>query len=239
MMNVVYGVYRFLGFHICSYLLEKGHQVAGCDWQPEDEEADEKQLMLGRNVNFSRCDERWTTDDEVQLYICLYDYLDNPDASESKMQQLTEEISLLLAKLQKQITEIVVFIPNQMQDHFHCTLREWKIKMKQDYPVRLLYISELYGPWLPSSHTRMNVIKKEKTVLKANMSKYIFIDDFLRSWQDIMALTENEVFIAGKQDHHWNQDLTTYVIEAKTSLREGIQLIEEHNEKLEMLRKRF
>ena len=102
MMNVVYGVYRFLGFHICSYLLENGEEVAGYDWEPADEQAEEKQLMIGRNANFSYCDEQWASESEAQLLICLFDYLKNPINTENQFQQIIEYINLFLEKIQKE-----------------------------------------------------------------------------------------------------------------------------------------
>lgn len=258
-MNVVYGVYRFLGFHICSYLLENGEEVAGYDWEPADEQAEEKQLMIGRNANFSYCDEQWASESEAQLLICLFDYLKNPINTENQFQQIIEDLNLFLEKIQKEKTEIVVFLPEEVPDHFHCTLSEWKIKMNQDYAVRYVYVSELYGPWLPSFNAMTKIMRKEKTVLKANMSKYIYIDDFLQNWNDIMTINKSEIIVAGKQDEQWQQDLNGYfaerglviadpyyseteadlLIEAKTSLVEGIKLMEEHEAKLDMLRKRF
>ncbi|MBD3110326.1 hypothetical protein IEO70_18530 [Bacillus sp. AGMB 02131] len=259
MKNVVYGVYRFLGFHICSYLLENGEEVVGYDWDPEDMQAEEKQLMIGRNANFSYCDEQWTSESEAQLLICLFDYLQNPINTENQFQQIIDDLDLFLEKIQKERTEIVVFLPEQVLDHFHCTLSEWRIKMNQDYAVRYVYVSELYGPWLPSFNAMTKIMRKEKTVLKENMSKYIYIDDFLRSWKDLMAINKSEIIVAGKQNEQWQQDLKLYVaerglvfaeqdyceieadllIEAKTSLVEGIKLMEEHEAMLNMLRKRF
>ena len=80
----------------------------------------------------------------------------------------------------------------------------------------------------------------------------------MRSWKEIIAIQKKEIYVEGKQADSWKRDLLVYAdekeldfsnsvasarkhidifIEANTSLREGIELIKEHNEKLEMHRK--
>ena len=258
MKNVVFGVYHFLGFHLCNYLLESGQEVAGYDWREEEDEIEEKSQVFGRNDNYSYFSDHWETNEEIQLYICLYDYFENPSYSSEQLQQLIAHIDCFIKKIQKNEMEIIILLPAESQDRLHCILSEWKLKIEQNNVVRYLYISELYGPWIPSYKPIMNILKKDYPVLKANMSKYIYIDDFLRSWEEIIAIQKKEIYVEGKQADSWKRDLLVYAdakeldfsnsvasarkhidifIEANTSLREGIELIKEHNEKLLMHRK--
>lgn len=239
MKNVVFGVYRFLGFHLCNYLLESGQEVAGYDWKVEEDEAEEKRKMFERNANYSYDDEKWKTTEGIQLYICLYDYLENPSYSVEQFRQLMAYIDYLMEKVQKNKVEIVILLPVEDQDHLHCIMNEWKLKIEQKYVVRYLYISELYGPWSPPYKPIMNILKKKDPVLKANMSKYIYIDDFFQSWKDIMVIQKKEIFVEGIQAESVSSasKQVDVLIEAKISLREGMELIKEHHEKVEILRK--
>ncbi len=257
MKNVVFGVYRFLGFHLCSHLLESGQEVTGYDWQAEEDEVEEKRQIFGRNANYSYFSEPWETNEKIQLYICLYDYIENPAFTSEQFQQLIAYIDGFMKKLQKNEMEIFVFLQAGYQDSLHCIISEWRLKIEQNYVVRYVYVSELYGPWIPPYKPVMNILKKDYPVLKSNMSKYIYIDDFLRSWKDIKAIQKKEIYVEGKQADSWKKDLLLYAdekdldfsesvastrknidifIEANTSLGEGIEFIKSHNEKLEMLR---
>lgn len=256
MRNVVFGVYRFLGFHLCNYLLESGQEVAGFDWKSEEDEVEEKREMFGRNANYSFYNESWEANEDIQLYISLYDYLDDPSFTSEQFRELIGYIECMTEKFPKNQTEIVIFLPEEVRDHLHCIMSEWKLKIEQEYVVRYLYISELYGPWNPPYKPIINIIEKNNSVLNPNMSKYIYIDDFFRSWKDIMAIQKKSIYVEGKQADHWERDLQAYandqdldfsefvasknvdfLIEANISLIEGIELIKEHNEKVAMLRK--
>ena len=51
---VIFGAYHFLGFLICSALLEEGEEIIGITY-PDlvVEDLDEKRMEIGRNANFS------------------------------------------------------------------------------------------------------------------------------------------------------------------------------------------
>ncbi|MEM5594163.1 hypothetical protein AAHH67_24715 [Niallia circulans] len=51
---VIFGVYQFVGFHICSTLLEEGEEIIGISY-PEIsiEDLEDKRMEIGRNANFS------------------------------------------------------------------------------------------------------------------------------------------------------------------------------------------
>jgi len=253
--NIVFGVYQFLGFHICNYLLESGYEVVGSDWlESESENVEEKKQAFGRNANFSSHSGEWLENDKITMYICLYDYLDNPSFSLKQLEELLACIDCIVEKCNHDGMQMVVFLPEHLDSSMKHSIDEWKLQSGRESMIRSIHLSELYGPWIPSYKFIQKIVKQEISVLKANMSKYIYIDDFFQNWKNIMTLRSKDIYVFGKQPNDWhlqlpqllvdeNEDelernsiVANLYIEAKTSLREGLQLVKEHNDKLEVLR---
>ena len=52
--TIVFGVYDFLGFHLCNHVLNEGNEVIGLQWlNNRDNEQEEMELQFGRNHNFT------------------------------------------------------------------------------------------------------------------------------------------------------------------------------------------
>lgn len=255
--TIVFGTYRFLGYHLCNYFLEKGNQVIGIDFDSETEDQDEKELIFGRNSNFSYCSINegfeLNEDRQIQVYCSLYDYL--KFGYEENVSMLMKSVKDLIISIP--IKEITVLLPLNMDGLKEVDLEGWRKEIELLSLCKWIYIPEIYGPWLPEIsplQVMMQTKTQEETI---DISRLIFIDDLLLNWKKILALKEKEVAVIGEVHKDWREQYSTLtqtdmeaykivkehstlfpqiIIPVKTSLVDGLQALREHNKKLQFLK---
>ncbi|WP_174730876.1 hypothetical protein [Mesobacillus harenae] len=159
---IIVGVYGFLGYSLCSVLLEKGVSVEGISLLGEEEEhiIEEKRLQIGRNANFTEVafqdwPEAVPADlEDTHLIIPVYDIYS------SRLEQSLFKDQFIAGKLKhlkgKQSLQVTLIHPIQLAvKPEHCLIKEeidaFKKELKNSASFQEFYIPTLFGPWQPKS----------------------------------------------------------------------------------------
>ncbi|WP_042349512.1 hypothetical protein [Bacillus massiliigorillae] len=233
--NIVIGVYHFFGFHICNHLLNQGHEVIGVEWEEcMAEYRDEKAMLFNRNANFTlkTLEDKLNLEQEHLICVNLYDHLETKDTNE-----LWGKVVSILNQSSHPQSRILIFLPENMNSK----MNEWKQTLQTNSIIQWVYVGKLYGPWLA---------EQDYQELQS-FSHAIYVDDFCKDWTRLLTLQKEEIHVVGEYQDGWREQLTkginteiknqeeisepTFMIQAYTSLRSGLQAMKDHEEKLKML----
>lgn len=246
--TIVLGNNEFLGFHICHYLLNQGEDVIGLKWmEARHETEEEREYLFGRNANYV---EVKTIEDiplEEQSLVCinLYDTVNRLIEEKEELKQFFDYV-----KNQR----VLFFLPLTCSDDIQKELDQWKEHVGEWESVQWIYVSYLYGPWLDKNAELQRLLAQEKGIA-LDLSRAIFIEDFLGKWNDLLQLTDKCLIIQGEMQRDWQEQCASFfckienrtiemeeteeaqvmIIKATINLKEGIQVLQAHNEKLVFL----
>ncbi|MEH6942375.1 hypothetical protein [Bacillus sp. JJ722] len=244
--NIVIGVYRFLGFHICNHLLNQGNEVIGVEWDENTiEYRDEKAMLFSRNANFSlnTFQDKLHLGEECFICVSLYDYLD----AESSL-LLMKEVGKIVNRNSHPQSRILIFLPKEMNSELLKGINQWRKMLQINSTVQWIYVADLYGPWLAN---------QSKMYFQQNMARAINIDDFCTGWEQLLELTQEEIYVVGEYQNDWREQLAqffqkkvddvpsqrdieeplaTLTIQAHTSLYDGLQAMKEHEAKMKLFK---
>lgn len=210
---VVFGVYQFVGFHICSALLEEGEEIIGISYpEVSIEDLEDKRMEIGRNANFSEKSLDKLSfilqDTNVQhIYFDLYTI---------KEISIYEKIQSLLSNFQDKETirdKKLIFLVNVASIE---TERDFITLLKDNlvnHDIQVVHLPTLYGPWQPSDFLFQQIVEgKEKKDIKLKVREYtmdaIFIEDAVK---EVVKMTtkgqNNDILLKSKEINHWQRCL--------------------------------
>lgn len=172
---VVVGGYGFLGFSLCTHLLDKGNMVDCIHFEnSHDVFYEEKRLSVGRNANFTEIlIEEWvkselTCDEKTLVIISFYDLF------------LKKDVLKLVSRIEKELTKIfrtgrlnhsslllllplqVLAIADESEEPFSKSLNHLlKEVQEKGISYQAIYLPTLYGPWQPMDFLFQQVILNE------------------------------------------------------------------------------
>ena len=236
-MKIVYGVYQFLGFHITDYLLRKGDKVIGIDPETENGSGEMKEFYV-RNANFKQLDslkDLSLSDGKADVYMVLW----NPGG------MLVESLSFLeqLKERKELETNITIFSPLEIKEADIRSVRDVCTGHPSRKIDKWIYISSMYGPWMPEdSCVYEHILKGEYD--KLGEVKPIYIEDFLAKFEEILRHPDTELAVWGEQmparqaDSGEGESILfkpQFCIPEQTSIAEGSRILAEHKKKLRMI----
>jgi hypothetical protein len=158
---IVAGSLGFLGFELCSVLLEEGHEVLAVDQQNE---AGERWLEVGRNANITYQPLRQDSTDLdgcTAFYINVYDILTEEQKGKHGFY---EEIKKMLRNSQKTDVDVVVLIPTVLSQRINEAELSAFLKFLDEESFDFLskiYVPTLTGPHQPETFLFQQLITNE------------------------------------------------------------------------------
>lgn len=147
---VIFGVYDYIGYSLCQYMLDMGVEIDGIHSGSSTEEyfTEEKRLEIGRNANFSEKElNEWEyTGAGKYLFISLFESYQSSTANGI----FTD---MLMKKLEDSNPSIVLILPayfavknEKMEESQRRLLRFFE---QRKHSVLEVYLPTIYGPWQP------------------------------------------------------------------------------------------
>ncbi|WP_157950901.1 hypothetical protein [Peribacillus acanthi] len=234
--HIVLGCYRFVGYHLCEFLLETGEEVIGLDWNSgmDEDEREEKALSFGRNSNFTfyPIENRNTLDIEADsiIHVPYYDFDD-------LLLDIKEQIKGITDEVRSKGNVIIEIYP----------FREELID--EEEKIRLL-APTIYGPWQPKGALIRSLLSGESfSSLTGLLDDAIYVRDLVEDWSQIINLQPGVYELVSDLDHHLKSCLEhagnkeeipllttrisnrkTHKIHVKTKPDEGISKQKQHLE---------
>lgn len=209
---VVFGAYQFLGFHLCGALLEEGEEIIGVSFPNiHVDDIEDKKMEIGRNANFSEI--RWDQLDSILqdshidlLFFDLY-------TMESLHSVYGMIKSHIFDRIDKEFTnnKRLVFLINIMSLEKESELFSSIKEDLDDYPIQMVHMPTLYGPWQPSNFLFQQLIEgKEQESIHISSQEYpkdaIFIDDAV---MEVVKQTNNgqnnNILLKSNVTNHWQR----------------------------------
>lgn len=209
---LIAGIGQFVGFALCSYLLEEGVQVAGYMEKQEDNQkqkiAEEKMMLIGRNALFEKV-ESITLDDKYDaVFYCMTDPADRVNEIYSNELKRCAHLSIqqnipfilvssteVFGEKQTVIEKETVPVPTTENGISHYRQEsEVQSLFGESKLYKIVRIPGLYGPWQPVNMYVHQCIMSSLTGVKPNMAiseetrDLIFIDDAVSSLFEIVKL---------------------------------------------------
>ncbi|MGM9923977.1 MAG: hypothetical protein ACI35R_07015 [Bacillus sp. (in: firmicutes)] len=239
--NIVVGVYRFLGYHLCCHLLDLGEEVIGIEMEEEViADRDDKAMTFGRNANFvyQSLEEFTETDEESLVCICLLDYA---MAGSQSWQRMRKKIGYIIEKCKAPRRRILIFLPYELDSDRQKEVEQLRNELRKQDNIQWIRMTDVYGPWLP-----------EHVDIKAAscLPRALYIEDFCKEWDALLAIGQEEVTVTGELQEDWQEQIANFhsgepgnrhpdimdspdmlIIKAYTSLEDGLQAMREHQMK--------
>jgi nucleoside-diphosphate-sugar epimerase len=158
---IVAGSLGFLGFELCSVLLEEGFEVLAVDQQ---DEAGERWLEVGRNANITYQPLHQASTDvdgRTIFYINLYDLLTEDKKGK---QSFYDGVKNVLGKSEKRQVEAVVLVPTVLSQRINEKELSRFLKFLDDEQFDIqskVYVPTLIGPHQPETFLFQQLITNE------------------------------------------------------------------------------
>lgn len=146
----ILGVYEYLGYSLCQYMLDKGIEVEGIHFGKRQEHyfIEEKRLEIGRNANFSEIIfQDWNASSLGDiLFISLYE-------EESLKKVFIEKLMKKVENINLNNQRIILILPAYLAKK-HIVNEGWQQNLisffeKKQCIVVEVYLPTIYGPWQP------------------------------------------------------------------------------------------
>jgi hypothetical protein len=184
----ILGVYDYIGYGICKYMLDLGVEIEGIDLsnKPDDYFTEEKRMEIGRNANFSEVTfKEWNGSDSKEfVFVSLYQYyLDSINRSLNR--GILHEFDSL-----ERVRTVIILPAYLAQKNAIDILPNSKKSM-----VTEIYLPTIFGPWQPEGFFFQQALKwqdKAGEIPEAAEWEWtadaIYIDDAIRT---IVELSES------------------------------------------------
>jgi hypothetical protein len=179
--SAILGVYDYIGYGLCKYMLDLGVEIEGIDLsnKPNDYFTEEKRMEIGRNANFSEVPfKEWNGSNAKEIvFISLYqDYLDSVNTPLEKG---------LLQKLNSlENVPVVLILPAYLAQKN----AKDKLSISKKSKVTEIYLPTIFGPWQPEGfffQQALNWQDKDGEIPEAEEWEWtadaIYIDDAIRT----------------------------------------------------------
>ena len=203
----IFGVYEFIGFHLCKRFLENGFSVEGIHLDTERELfLEEKRLEVGRNANFNEKSfplSGQNVETDVTI-IPIYDWFMTYTNSKLNYKKLFPKIVQYLKNAPK--TNFVYLLPIQLltdwQDGEVEEIRNFIDQTKNmEQCIQYFYLPTIFGPWQPDSflfqRELLHQINNDNVQIEAREWPFdaIYIEDLLTSLIERIESGESGSFL--------------------------------------------
>lgn len=203
--TVILGCYRFIGIHLCKYLLEKGEDVVGMDWLSDEflEEQEEKRYSFGRNANFifrNLDDLPPLSIENATVCIPFHDFL-SIDSQEYKLENASYERLIEQTKCFSS-SRFFCFVPIQMQER-----QEWVSRLQQDLSnLTIILTPTILGSWQRKEDyfQKLLFMKHQPQDFPSRTfmnSDAVFVDDLIKDWEKLQKVNDKILYVKPPQDH--------------------------------------
>lgn len=257
---IIVGVYEFIGFHLCNFLLENGIEVTGIHI-PNDENdlfLEEKRLSFGRNSNFSErklSDIQSIQEDRGKTF-CFIDYYSFYMKKEEE--QLETSIHPLVQT--ESLPQMVFALPIQLCEETSSKKKQYLFELIEE--SWNFYLPTVYGPWQPLYFSFQKALLDPQSTVQVTEREYmkdaLYIDDVIQSilihvqeyrYKDILlkSKTSNEwinimEMLLGKEktneiiprEIHCKQNLFSFQVDG-IQITEGIEKQRDHLARLRLI----
>ncbi|WP_050614307.1 hypothetical protein [Bacillus testis] len=233
--SIVFGALHFFGYQLASFFLERGQTVIGVGWPGLDaEDAEEKEMYLGRNANFDYIPFEKVEFSEIRsadVFIPLIDYpLDRWDEIATALSNCLHPLSNL------DDVRFMAFL--------HANAPELQENLL-GLPLQCFYIDSIYGPWMPQDSPLLTDLRKTAITQEA-VTDSIFIEDLFSCWDKLYLKHEKNIFLKASDPVGTSEtslcsetDKDIYILPRQTSLADGLTLLDRHFHTLDKMKNLF
>lgn len=206
---VILGAFHFVGFHLCTTLLETGEEVIGIPFpNVKITDLEDKKMEIGRNANFS--EGSWSNlpfildKSSDVLFIDCY-LLNQKEELASNIQALWNENIVDKLKNKK-----VKLIYNKM-DIMHVKEHLLINLHKHNINYQLIYLPTVYGPWQPSEFyfaQAMSGVEQDqlKVSREESTNDAIYIEDAIEEiMNQLKRTTDSALLFQSEIKNHWKK----------------------------------
>lgn len=222
---IIFGVYEFVGFHLCKGLLEQGYYVQGIHIDArQDGFPEEKRLEVGRNANFEEQSlKQWQEqkdrgEESITIILPLYDWYMTFSEAVVEQEILASRLFQDMQSRRNQKDKVVFLLPIQLltdlDDREGLKIMDKMVEQSREMVpnVQLIFLPTIYGPWQPPEFLFQKELLKrlnEKETQTESVSREwrgdaIFIDDALDSLiNSIEENTPGKFILESGRENNW------------------------------------
>ncbi|MBO1000781.1 hypothetical protein IOC57_23970 [Bacillus sp. SD075] len=215
--NIVIGTYRFVGFYVTQYFLNKGEEVIGIDWADSGANQyimEEKELEIGRNSNYIYFPinklKLLDIKQEDTVFISCYDI---QSGKMEKIDFVIGEIVSLIEKCKKngknETPNFVLFMPIEKDVSIFQSILSSICGIDS---AKIIFLPTIYGPWQSEGMSfEAGINQLEQTDIKAAIAaEYtgdaLYITDFVHALDAVLtASSDRDIQLCSSIDDHWNK----------------------------------
>lgn len=153
---VILGVYDFIGYGLCRYLLDNGVEIEGVHIVDRHDHffTEEKRMEVGRNANFSEISFReWKNSGADNLIlISLYEHLNNNEKREQFNKAIMGKLENLNRIDQKLIFILPAYLALKQEKSTNHPFDLLRFIENKNLSVLEIYVPTIYGPWQPEQY---------------------------------------------------------------------------------------
>ncbi|WP_423409702.1 hypothetical protein AABM38_06775 [Heyndrickxia sp. MSNUG] len=211
----ILGVYDFIGYSLCKYMLNDGVEIAGVHIASKHDKyfTEEKRMEIGRNANFSEISfKEWqATRTNEHMIISLYEQFNQ----DWMIEQYLNGIITKLENMDYSNQTLILILPAHLALK-HEKLTDSQLELlrfieKVNISILEIYLPTIYGPWQPEEYffqQSLNYLEGESSI--PVIAKWEWIHDALYiedAVETIMELAESgkdgKYFFASGKTNLW------------------------------------
>ncbi|MDR0136441.1 NAD-dependent epimerase/dehydratase family protein [Metabacillus idriensis] len=229
---LIAGFGQFVGFALCSHLLENGIEVDGyMNAYKDDQEqkiADEKMMLIGRNALFEKISSVTEAKENDVIFYCIQDPTDKQNRHDSTLLRECADLSIKQKIPFVLISSAEVFSEAQEKIEKdtvpHPSTENGKAHLQQESEIRELFgesnlykivrLPGLFGPWQPQTSFIHQCIISDLTGKKCDVEAkeekrdILFIDDAVSTLLEIAEAhpyKESVVHLSSMKEGQWSK----------------------------------
>ena len=211
---IVIGAYQFLGYYLTQYLLNRGEEVIGVDWDDGQDPfiLEEKELEMGRNANFMHIPLNKLAlldiSGETTIYLSYYDMRKMSEDPVGLLKNLEVCMKKHIGKIQQDMPKIFVLMPIETEEEEE---RQVSSAISRDGKVVNVYLPTIYGPWQPETMSFEAGLCRyeEKRLCETLANEYtgdaIYVKDLIEAFDSIVVPGEKEIQVVSSIEDHWGK----------------------------------
>lgn len=211
----ILGVYDFIGYSLCQYMLDNGVEIEGVHIanRHDDYFTEEKRLEIGRNANFSEItfNEWKTTGTNDLMILSLYDHFNKAGTQGQFTKVLMKKLENVDRSSQTLILILPAYLAKKHEKLTDSVLDLLRFIEKMNLSVIEIYLPTIYGPWQPEEYffqQTINYLEGESSLPVIAEWEWthdaLYIDDAVKT---IMNLAESgmegKFFLASGKNNLW------------------------------------
>lgn len=160
----IVGVYDYIGYSLCRYMLDAGLEVDGIHpaGNKEDYYTEEKRLEIGRNANFSEIDlADWKVEKTGEsLFVSLFELLLERSGTVAVLETLLNKLEGLHAKKLQTVLILPAYFAQENVKHKENESELNRMIYSKESNVLTIYLPTIFGPWQPEKFYFQQVMLK-------------------------------------------------------------------------------